>query len=69
MNPKVTADHLARAAVVYVRQSTMAQVVGNLESQRRQYDLAGRWLSIAKMLLFAGAQRWRRQLGRHRHAG
>jgi DNA invertase Pin-like site-specific DNA recombinase len=41
MNPKITADHLARAAIVYVRQSTMAQVVGNLESQRRQYDLAG----------------------------
>jgi hypothetical protein len=41
MNPKITADHLARAAIVYVRQSTMAQVVGNLEGQRRQYDLAG----------------------------
>jgi hypothetical protein len=32
---------LARIAVVYVRQSTMTQVTGNLESQRRQYDLAG----------------------------
>ena len=41
MNPKITPDHLARAAVVYVRQSTMAQVTGNLESQRRQYDLGG----------------------------
>jgi DNA invertase Pin-like site-specific DNA recombinase len=41
MSGKITSDHLARAAVVYVRQSTMAQVVGNLESQRRQYDLAG----------------------------
>ena len=41
MNGKITPDHLARAAVVYVRQSTMAQVVDNLESQRRQYDLAG----------------------------
>jgi DNA invertase Pin-like site-specific DNA recombinase len=41
MSPKITADHLARSAIVYVRQSTMAQVVGNLESQRRQYDLAG----------------------------
>ena len=40
MSPKITADHLARSAIVYVRQSTMAQVVGNLESQRRQYDLA-----------------------------
>lgn len=41
MSPKIGADHLARVAVVYVRQSTMGQVVGNLESQRRQYDLAG----------------------------
>jgi len=41
MNVKITPDHLGRTAVVYVRQSTMAQVMGNLESQRRQYDLAG----------------------------
>ena len=41
MSGKITADHLARTAVVYVRQSTMAQVTGNLESRRRQYDLAG----------------------------
>nr|WP_209893791.1 recombinase family protein [Rhizobium leguminosarum] len=41
MNTKITPDHLSRAAVVYVRQSTMTQVTGNLESQRRQYDLAG----------------------------
>lgn len=40
MSGKITPDHLGRAAVVYVRQSTMAQVMGNLESQRRQYDLA-----------------------------
>jgi len=41
MSIRITPDHLGRAAVVYVRQSTMAQVTGNLESQRRQYDLAG----------------------------
>lgn len=41
MSAKVTPDHLGRSAVVYVRQSTMSQVTGNLESQRRQYDLAG----------------------------
>ncbi len=41
MSSRITPDHLGRAAVVYVRQSTMAQVMGNLESQRRQYDLAG----------------------------
>jgi DNA invertase Pin-like site-specific DNA recombinase len=41
MNTKITPDHLRRAAVAYVRQSTMTQVTGNLESQRRQHDLAG----------------------------
>ena len=30
---------LKRKAVVYVRQSTQAQVQINLESQRRQYEL------------------------------
>ncbi len=30
---------LQRKAVVYVRQSTQAQVETNLESQRRQYEL------------------------------
>jgi DNA invertase Pin-like site-specific DNA recombinase len=35
----VTAAHLQRAAVVYVRQSTLAQVDRNRESTARQYDL------------------------------
>ena len=33
-------DVLQRRALIYVRQSTGAQVHDNLESQRRQYDLA-----------------------------
>jgi DNA invertase Pin-like site-specific DNA recombinase len=32
---------LERRAIVYVRQSTLVQVEENLESQRRQYELAG----------------------------
>ena len=39
---KITADHLARGAFVYVRQSTADQLVHNQESLRRQYGLAGR---------------------------
>src|SRR5947209_1369479 len=39
---KITPEHLARQAVVYVRQSTAFQVTQNLESQRRQYALAER---------------------------
>ncbi len=36
---KVRAEHLTRKAIVYVRQSTMAQVLENQESTRRQYGL------------------------------
>ena len=39
---KVTADHLCRAAYVYIRQSSMYQVQHNKESQRRQYALEKR---------------------------
>ena len=39
MSQKITPDHIGRGAVVYVRQSTMGQVVENTESQRRQYAL------------------------------
>jgi DNA invertase Pin-like site-specific DNA recombinase len=39
---KVTAAHLRRPAVVYVRQSTLAQVDRNRESTARQYDLVTR---------------------------
>ena len=40
MHPKITPDHLGRGAVVYIRQSTLGQVVEHRESQRRQYALA-----------------------------
>ncbi len=43
---KVTASHLRRAAMVYVRQSTLAQVDRNRESTARQYDLAGRAVAL-----------------------
>ena len=39
---KISNDHLARTAYVYIRQSTPEQVRHNLESQRRQYGLAER---------------------------
>src|SRR5437763_2844266 len=39
---KITPEHLARSAIVYVRQSTAYQVTNNLESQRRQYGLVQR---------------------------
>jgi DNA invertase Pin-like site-specific DNA recombinase len=39
---KISDEHLARRACVYIRQSTPDQVQNNLESQRRQYALADR---------------------------
>ena len=39
---KITPEHVARSAIVYVRQSTPNQVTNNLESKRRQYGLAER---------------------------
>ena len=39
---KITASHLSRTAVIYVRQSTLMQVERNTESTLRQYDLASR---------------------------
>ena len=42
MNSKIVASHLARQAVVYVRQSSMAQVWENTESTARQYSLVER---------------------------
>ena len=39
---KIGPDHLARQAVIYIRQSTAGQVAHNVESKRRQYGLAER---------------------------
>ena len=39
---KITADHLGRGAVVYIRQSTADQLLRNPESRRHQYGLADR---------------------------
>jgi DNA invertase Pin-like site-specific DNA recombinase len=43
---KVTAQHLKRNAFLYVRQSTMRQVLENTESTQRQYALRQRAISL-----------------------
>jgi hypothetical protein len=43
---KVTAQHLRRDAYLYVRQSTLRQVLHNTESTQRQYDLRGRAIAL-----------------------
>lgn len=42
MNEKVKEHHLARKAVLYIRQSSAHQVHHNQESRRLQYAMAGR---------------------------
>jgi DNA invertase Pin-like site-specific DNA recombinase len=42
MNPKLTAEHWEREAIVYIRQSTPNQVRHHLEGQRLQYALQDR---------------------------
>lgn len=50
MNPeshhKITAGHLARQAYLYVRQSTLRQVLENSESTKRQYALRERAVAL-----------------------
>ncbi len=43
---KVTAARLSRDAYLYIRQSTLYQVINNTESTARQYDLRGRALTL-----------------------
>ena len=43
---KVTAEHLARTAYLYVRQSTLRQVKDNTESAQRQYALRQRAIQL-----------------------
>ena len=42
MSEKVTPHHVARKAMLYVRQSSAYQVQHNLESQRLQYAMQDR---------------------------
>jgi DNA invertase Pin-like site-specific DNA recombinase len=43
---KVTASQLARNAYLYIRQSTLKQVLHNTESTARQYDLRGKAIAL-----------------------
>ena len=54
---KISADHLALKACVYIRQSTPEQVHNNLESKRMQYALADR----ARQLGWTGGRGHRRR--------
>jgi DNA invertase Pin-like site-specific DNA recombinase len=43
---KVTAGHLSRRALLYIRQSSLKQVLHNTESTARQYDLRGKAIAL-----------------------
>jgi DNA invertase Pin-like site-specific DNA recombinase len=46
MHPKITPNDLARQAIVYVRQSTLRQVLENTESTERQYALVDKAIEL-----------------------
>jgi len=46
LHHKIGAGHLARLAYLYVRQSTLRQVVENAESTKRQYALRERAVAL-----------------------
>ncbi len=46
LSEKITAEHLQRSAIVYVRQSTQQQVLEHRESTARQYALADRAVAL-----------------------
>ena len=43
---KIKPEHLQRKAYVYIRQSSLRQVVEHSESTKRQYDLKGRAMAM-----------------------
>ena len=43
---KVTTEHLKRCAYLYIRQSTLRQVLENTESTKRQYALRQRAMAL-----------------------
>ena len=45
-SPRIKPEHLARKAIVYLRQSTDKQVRQNQESQRLQYEVAERMRAL-----------------------
>jgi hypothetical protein len=47
-NPKITSQHLQKAACVYIRQSTMGQVLHHQESTSRQYALRDKALTLGE---------------------
>ena len=61
MNPKITPEHLRRGAIVYVRQSSIGQVVEHTESKRRQYALAdsAREMGFLSVSVIDDDLRWR----------
>jgi hypothetical protein len=46
MSEKIKAEHLARKAVLYIRQSSTFQVIHNEESRRLQYAMTQRIRSL-----------------------
>ena len=54
-NPKIKPEHLARKAIVYLRQSSEKQVRENKESQLLQYAVAERVRALGSGLAIRSA--------------
>ena len=73
-SPKIKPEHLARKAIVYLRQSSEKQVRQNLESQRLQYELVSAYAawagkrSTSLIAISVPAQPWVRLLGKDSNA-
>jgi len=66
-NTKVTAAHLSRKAYLYIRQSTLRQVVENTESTKRQYALRQRAVALGwsdDAIIVIDRDRWHRPRAR-----
>ena len=69
-SPKIKPEHLARKAIVYLRQSSEKQVRQNKESQRLQYDVAERMRALvgnkwrSSMVTLGPARPWPLLVGR-----
>ena len=58
MTDKITSEHLARTAYVYIRQSTPDQVQQNKESRERQYALRERARALGWRMSLQWMRTW-----------
>jgi hypothetical protein len=66
---KVQPRHLERGAYLYIRQSSMRQVIENVESTKRQYALRGRATALVGGRIRSSSSTAIKVSPAHRHPG